>query len=997
MPKMAKTVVRILLLFSTLTLSGCIDLSYSVQEEQTPPVILGNVETDSSVLSLIDTDQQQNLKYSILNTAEGFTTNFDLEVNTGLLKLGKKLDREALCNSAVTCVLQLSIAVASSDKFITSIKVNVTVLDTNDHRPVFSRSSISVPISERSSVNLTFPIIGATDRDAVGLNNSKILYDIYPNSETFGLKLVSSSQGSTDINLILKQTVDREKLDHYQIYVVATDRGIPPLSSSLTVDITVEDYNDNKPVFTQNRYNATVREDVAVDTVIEIVVASDLDAADNGKVKYEFTFPQTLFKLNEESGEISVIQQLTYSAAPMELSVRAYDLGTPQQTSLTMVDVHIIDINNHDPEINIRLLSTSSSATVEENSNIGTLVAYVSVQDKDSSNNGKVNCSIKSSKFSLLRISNSEYTVVTAEQLDREEKIEYVITVVCEDNGQPRRNHSASFIVEVLDKNDNMPIFMQSVYYGNLTENNEAGKMVTRVSASDMDQGVNAEVRYFVERDFADMFYVEPTSGVIKANVRFDREQVSEVKFKVLAMDSGEDIQYTSNTTVILTIIDDNDEYPVFTQTKFNFSITENKNADTLLGNLSATDKDIGMNGQVTYSLPSQHQMTLPFVVFPNGTVKSNRPLNRELKSSYDFIVMATDRGVPALSSTAKVSVLVLDENDNYPQIIYPVKNNGTVTVSHLTPPGNEVTKIDAYDLDEGRNGALVFSMSPSSANELFYIEETSGKIYLAKEIRKEDIKDYNLMIEVSDKGIVPKKSGADITLRVEFTVTEETSQPGIGQNVLIAITIACVTIVLSLAILVTIFLIRRADSSKGSGRGSLTEHEEVKVTETLHIPPKKPCLAREGARPPLPDNNNSVHYEVKKEVSFSMDDHDHRDSGIFMIANDHSSPVPMTKLSKTRQLQTFISQQHSNRDIPERRGENPAQDELHRMASIRLHEKLMHSYNKPLVYHPDENRQLLLLKKGLEDSRSDNSGEVTTDSGRGGSEEDMHHASIMI
>lgn len=902
---MVRAVAVVVLVFSTvLTLCGGIDLSYTVREEEIPTDPLGNIGTDSFIIDLTTAEQQQNLRYSILNTAESFTANFDLEESTGSLRLATKLDRELLCRSQRSCVIQLRIG-ASVGTFFMAINVNIDVLDANDQRPTFSKGSITVPISERSSVDFTFPIISAADLDAVGSNNSRIYYEIYPNSGTFGLKLDTTIQGSTDISLILKQTVDREQLDNYQIYVVAKDGGVPQLSSTLTVDVTIEDYNDNKPVFTSNRYNATVREDIARDTVVETVHATDEDAGANGLVKYEFTSPQSLFELNEESGELIVIQQLTYTVAPLELSVRAYDQGVPQQTSLTLVEILIIDINNHNPEINIRLLGDSNSATVEENSNVGTLVAYVSVQDKDSSMNGQVNCTIKNSRFNLLRISTSEYTVVTTQQLDREANIEYVITVFCEDNGQPRRNKSASFIVEVLDKNDNMPIFMQSVYYSNVTENNEAGKMVTRVSASDRDQGLNAEVRYYVETDFANMFYVEPTTGVVKANVKFDREIVSEVRFMILAMDSGIKKQFTSNTTVILTILDANDEYPMFTHTIFNFTIRENKNSDTVLGNLSATDRDIGMNGQIMFSLPSQHQMTLPFIVFPNGTVQSNRPLNRELKSNYDFIVMVTDRGVPALSSTAKVSVRVLDVNDNYPQIVYPVKNNGTVTVSHLTSPGNEVTKIDAYDLDEGRNGALVFSMSRSSANDLFYIEETTGKIYLAREITSADIKDYNLMIEVSDKGDFPKISGADITLRIQYTVTEEVTQPGIGQNVLIAITIACVTIVLSLAILVTIFLIRRGDTSKGSARGSLTEHEEVnKVTETLHIPPKKPCLTREGTRSPNPDNNNinGVHYEVKKEVSFSMDDH--RDSGIFMIANDHSSPVPIVRQGTTRQLQ---------------------------------------------------------------------------------------------
>lgn len=298
-------------------------------------------------------------------------------------------------------------------------------------------------------------------------------------------------------------------------------------------------------------------------------------------------------------------------------------------------------------------------------------------------------------------------------------------------------------------------------------------------------------------------------------------------------------------------------------------------------------------------------------MVHPNGTISVNRALDREDTALYKFRVKAKDQGTPVKNSTAEVIIKVLDENDNYPQIRNPIQNNGTVFVSHLTPQGSEVTRVDAYDLDEGQNGALVYSIVRGD-QDLFFIEESTGKVYLGRTINTNDIREYNLFIIVSDKGRVPKQSGADIKLKVEYSHVSKKVEGAIGQNVLIAISIACVTIVLSLAIIVTIFLIRRMDHKKYREAGSLTHNEEQKAsdannqkqyTKNTNVEHDNGAFSHVLASDLSSHDRHNNNMNVKKEVNFSMDEH--RDSGIFMIGNDHSSPVPM---SRALQLQNNTS-----------------------------------------------------------------------------------------
>ncbi|KAJ8311140.1 hypothetical protein KUTeg_011304 [Tegillarca granosa] len=990
----------------------CNVIEYSVDEERAP-VILGNVADDSNIELEAPPSVLSNMQYRFLSVGgsdeNSYLSSFYIQNNTGTLSVKSKLDREALCLYKNTCVLSLRIG-ASSGAYFKQIDVQVTVLDINDNSPEFSKNSTSVPISEDSNINSTFPIISAHDKD-IGLN-SKLSYNLVPDSGVFALD-VDDSGDRTQVSIRLKQKLNREAAAEYQIYVIASDGGNPLKTGRLIVNIKVGDINDNDPVFTQKNYNVTLMEDVAMDTVIVNVNATDSDEGKNAEINYEFSSleassSQFPFSINQQTGQISIVRKLNFAPGKAhQVGVRAYDNGYPSRSSLATVTFNVIDTNNHVPEIAISQLLDGK---IPENSKKGTVLAYVAVTDRDIGLNAKVQCSIKTDgPFQIQKLieddsrGDNSFNVIVSGSLDRERQIEHVVTIECNDSGSPQRNQTSSFIIQVQDQNDNPPVFSHASYNATISENNRIGAVITKVTASDADEGINAQVYYFLEPRVANIFSVDPNTGLVKANVRLDRESNQTITFIVYARDGGSP-KYTSSTVVRLTILDENDEFPTFRQPNYTFTIMEEESADTYIGTITAYDNDTNENGKITFAFASQyHRIDMPFTIFPYGEIRTKRPLNREVEDQYKFDVVATDKGVPSRNSSVTVYIKVIDINDNYPQFIYPTGNT-TKKISHLSPKNSLVATIEAHDIDEGKNGDITYAIVRSTDVNLFHIDSFSGKIYLSRHIETADIKKYELYLSATDNGAEPKKTGARIVISVEYTETANQISEGIiGQNVLIAITIACVTVVLSLAIIVTIFLIRRVDTQR-KHKGLPHQEADFQIAETLQLQGKKSCLTKDNPKHPTYEINHLPSSDVKKEVSFSMDDHryDHRDSGIFMIAPEVSGGGNPLSTKYSAQLAQQMGHHHSPPISDPSRSSSPdtQHEELHRMASIRLHQKLLHSYNKPLVYHPDENRQLLLMKKGVEDTRSDGSGEVTTiDSGRGGSEEDIRRSSngIMI
>ncbi|KAK3099155.1 hypothetical protein FSP39_000225 [Pinctada imbricata] len=960
--------------------SSVIILEYEIDEEGGPNVAIGNVARDAKLSAIINnTEEFQKLRYSFLDQSHPETFRFSLNESSSDLKTKENLDREIICEFQSTCEISLEIAAQSSlGVFFQKILIQIHLLDINDNPPTFQKSSEDLAISESSLVGSKFTIEGAIDKDSQ--NNSIQTYEILPANSPFSVKFTENLDGSSDVKLVITEELDREKKDSYGIQVLAKDGGTPMRTGNLFVNITITDTNDNSPEFTQPNYNVTIKEDIAVNSTILTLRALDKDKGKNGEILYKISTNQLetvqrLFRINADTGELQIIKQLIYEPSETyKLIVEAYDKGDQPLMTQTVVNVHVQDSGNNRPEIKINLLSSNDKARISEYANMGAVVAHIKVVDNDRGANGVVTCNISGNQFQLQRMDVNEYKVIVQLQLDREVKDEHYVTVSCGDVGNPPLNNNASFVVQVTDENDKEPNFTQDQYEGRIMEDNSVNDFVLQVEADDLDLGENGRVSYRLHGDAGNDFIIESATGKIRANRIFDRETKPEYRFNVYAVDNG-DIPQSSYATVTVYIDDKNDNFPKFTQDHYISDVQENLPIGAFVMKVTATDLDAGDNGIVTFELPQNSDV--PFFVEPSGVITTTKKLDREKLNKYTFSVIASDHGNSPNKNSVSVTVDVLDDNDNQPIIVYPNASNDTVFVSYLASINTLVMQVQAYDIDAGENKSLVYSINERNDSEIFNINSRTGEVIVARQLESNLMNRYFLRIAVSDQGPIPLTSRETLHLVVALKNSTDSDSPKASDdsdlNIAIVITVIVVTLVLSATIIITIFVIRRLDQQKrkyaqevvanGPKPGGKPVAEVFMNKEGLHH------YSAPGERVGMCYNANDTSHDrisVNSQSTFQI-----THSTLDMKTPGHSDTEPLKMI-----------------ELP---GEEARHSQLNRIASIRLHQKLLQSSDKPWSAAGHET-----FSKERPDNHSDTSGEtIPSDSGRGGSEDEIHSNSL--
>jgi protocadherin delta 1 len=590
---------------------------------------------------------------------------------------------------------------------------------------------------------------------------------------------------------------------------------VPANVGTLVVFVNVLDINDHQPVFSKTQFNVTVDEDVAINTTILTLTARDDDEGQNGDVIYSLSPRQDekilkLFQIVPKSGALQVKESLIFEPGKQyRIIVEASDRAKQPLISQTQVTVNVRDTHNNPPRIKVDLLSNTDKAQISESASLNAPIAHVTVDDPDTGSNGKINCSIRSEHFQLQKFNALEYKVVVSHALDREVQSEYTIIVKCQDEGTPPLNASSTLKVTVLDENDHDPVFTKPGYVVQTQEDNNIGASLIRVSASDKDIGRNAEITYRL-RPSGYNFTIDAKTGLISAQFRLDREETSLIRLTVLAVDGGSPPR-TGTASVVIKITDINDNKPEFQNESFQFAIQENAPKYTSVGLLVATDKD--EDKKVTFSLLPQYNGGIPFEILPNGTIRTSEVLDRETIAKYQFSVVATDSGSPPQQSSAKITIDVLDMNDNDPIFMFPSDNNSTVIISYQTLPHTVIAHLDTRDIDKGLNSTVTYVTRERNYSHLFQLNSLSGRLILMRQLTTAEIGKYKLSIIAQDKGTPPRTSERAMTIIVTSQeILDEVSAPDNHKYFLIAIAISCVTIVIAVVIILTICLIKRAD-----------------------------------------------------------------------------------------------------------------------------------------------------------------------------------------
>nr|XP_034300628.1 LOW QUALITY PROTEIN: protocadherin-11 X-linked [Crassostrea gigas] len=787
--------------------------SYKILEEQMPSTFVGNIANDSNIRNEVTPVMLKQLKFQIWNGGNTAYTSCSASLNPQVVSKRQNLSTEKrYCQPTSSCILSLGVAVFKPDnELLKVIKVLVTVDDINDNFPAFPQPSISLQISESSDIGHTLLTSTAHDGDSES-QNSALTYQLLSGGNTFSVRTVPDVDSRENLEIVVEKKLDREVQDFYQLVIVAKDSGSPQRNGTLHVIFTVLDSNDNAPSFLNNTYNITVQEDQAKGTVIINLSAEDDDIGDNGKVTYEFSSRTSsqvkdTFLLNETTGEIKISSPLDYEQeTKYQFVVIARDNGRTSLSTQVIVNITVLDINDNAPQININL--PPGGTGVVENAEIGQYIATVVVTDSDGGENGTVNCTISNENFNIVKMFSNIFKITLGSRLDRERVPEHNVTINCFDFGKPPKTNKTFFYVKVSDVNDNVPVFSQNIYEADFPENNNIGDMVVHVTATDKDEGENGQVTYKF-KNLQPYFAINPTSGIISANNIF-RQVI------MASMDKS----LHSTATVVVRITDKNDEYPIFSRNRYDIVVPEEQPISKPIEQFSAVDKDIGGNGQFYFRIEEGYSNI--FTIDATGSLKTKILLDREKKEEYHFQIYVIDRGTPALTSSANVSLYLKDINDNPPQVYYPNDRNNSISLSLQSVPKTIIARVIANDTDKGVNAHLTYSIIQGNVVKLFSIDNQTGVIRLERVPVEEEAGTYNLVIAVTDSGVPSKTNWTHLVIIV--------GEKSNSQNLIIVIVVCSVTMVISLALIMIICIIRKRDNEKYKDKGNQfkTPHKSI-------------------------------------------------------------------------------------------------------------------------------------------------------------------------
>ncbi|XP_063304020.1 protocadherin gamma-B5-like isoform X22 [Pelobates fuscus] len=636
-------------------------IQYSVLEETKQGTKIGNIVKDLG----LDTKELKVRKLQIVSQKK--KQYFNISLDNGDLYVAERIDRETICGIKENCLLNLEVL---AENPVNVFHVEIDIADINDNPPVFSKNILNVSISESVLPGTQFVLENAYDAD-LGTNSLQS-YSISSNQH-FKLTEKISTQGIKYPVLVLEKSLDRENRNLYDLILTASDGGKPMKTGTALIRIMVHDMNDNFPVFSQDTYSVRLNENAPQGFLVLHLNATDEDEGLNAQITYSFIHiannAKNMFILDSTNGDIKVSGPLDFEDTQnYEMTVEAKD-GGGLVTHCTVL-IQIIDINDNAPEIMI----TSMLSPIPEDSLPGTLIALINVNDQDSGKNGEVTCQIMDKvPFRLMASSPNYYKLITTTTMDRETTSIYNITIQAEDEGSPPISTEKIIKLILTDVNDNPPVFSQASYVAYVLENNIPGSSIYSVSALDIDYDENSEILYSLlktnieEMPISSYLSINQETGVIYAQRSFDYEQLRDFQFQVMASDRGSP-SLSNKVTVRICITDKNDNAPQILypsidkegMSSFEF-IQHSSKRDYLVTKVIAVDADSGHNAWLSYHFIEAPDSSLFIIGQHTGEIRITRNLQETDSHRQKIVVMVKDNGVPSLSATVTLSVVVAE------------------------------------------------------------------------------------------------------------------------------------------------------------------------------------------------------------------------------------------------------------------------------------------------------------------------------------------------
>uniref|UniRef100_A0A8C2E4Q2 FAT atypical cadherin 2 n=1 Tax=Cyprinus carpio TaxID=7962 RepID=A0A8C2E4Q2_CYPCA len=735
----------------------------------------------------------KNITYSIKDNLDSY--KFKISTQTGVIMTSQTLDFEKHHH------YEFDVTANNGEAFT---RVVVDIIDENDNSPRFTLPSYQASLPENVPIGTSILAVSAIDFDKD--NNGFVTYSI---ANTGPVPFIIDPLTGV---ISTSQEFDYELMKRwYHLRIWASDSGSPfNRVSECSATITMTNVNDNVPVFERVACNASIPRDFAVGESIAEISALDLDELQQIIYRIESGNDDGLFAINPVSGSIKLAKAIPsnykgtentlyilkitatdgkYSADPNTVTVRITSKGEGasthcEETGITrqltekliesfkpslnskeeeyISDVHII--NQYSPKF---ITGTPSSIDIREDFALDRSVLQFNATDNDSGFNGKLVYAISSGNEDgcfTIDMNTGELQVISA--LDREQKEFYILNITVYDLGSPQTSTWKLLAVNVLDANENPPLFSQPRYVVNIPENTEVDKSIFKVNAIDLDSGDNGAFKYSL-LTFTDLFKIDEVTGVVKVTGPLDRETFSRYDLTIEARDQAKlDPQLFSFTDLVVVLEDINDNPPKFVPTIYRIKVPEDVPPGTVLLWVESFDLDLESGGLISYNLKNSEAGTF-FLDTSTGCLTLERELDFEKQQFYNLTVRAVDHGKPrSLSSSCFIEVEVLDVNENLNRPLFTQFVHNAAVMEDATV-GTSVLTLTTVDNDLGRDGVVRYYIHDGSGLGIFTIDEETGVIQTACLLDREAVPHYWLTVYAKDLGTVPLVSWTEVYIEV--------------------------------------------------------------------------------------------------------------------------------------------------------------------------------------------------------------------------------------
>uniref|UniRef100_A0A3Q3F1R5 Cadherin domain-containing protein n=1 Tax=Labrus bergylta TaxID=56723 RepID=A0A3Q3F1R5_9LABR len=562
--------------------------------------------------------------------------------------------------------------------------------------------------------------------------------------------------------LSIRHALDYEHIQKYVLWIEARDQGFPPYSSYEKVEVTVLDVNDNHPVFDKDPFHAEILENLSPQRVL-MVSAVDLDSGPNGQLEYAIVDgnKENSFSINRGTGEIRTTRPLDREkVAQYSLKVKATDRGLPPKNTAVKVLINVLDVNDNAPRF-----SKIFSATVAENAPVGYTVTRVTTTDEDAGSNAISRYSITDTSLPF-NINPNTGDITISRPLNREDTDHYIVKVSAHDSGWTVSTDVTIFITDI---NDNAPRFSRPSYYLDYPELTEVGSLVKQVSATDPDEGINGKIFYFI-RSQSEYFRINASSGEIfvKQQLKYQNStgsiNINRHSFIVTASDRAVK-PLMSETTVIVNIVDSNDNPPEFDSPGYFTPVTKSVKVGTRLIRIVAHDKkDFGLNSEVEYLITGGNSSSKFKLDKTSGWITVASSLTSDTNKMFLIDTTATDRGNPPLSARTSVRIAVTEENHHTPEFS---QSQISATVTESLAVGTAIRTLSARDKDKEMNGLITYNITSGNDKGLFSLNAKTGVLSLAQPLDFEEKQHHELRVSATDGGWIAKTSYVSVAIHV--------------------------------------------------------------------------------------------------------------------------------------------------------------------------------------------------------------------------------------